>query len=244
MSTPHVIKLVEGLALPDSYREVTIEKGDNAGRYAVLPDPKCDYCIPSERGFMSVRVSGVRRKQACGCVFARLMKFLRPNGPPAISKPLKKTQPGNEVKTAANNHLSRVDEAIAKMTNYVAKRDVQIAELKQLRDQEVDQAVAEMQAAKDMVSELCEKATTTRMKATKYEEHVVELKEQIRLLKKEAAELDEAIYKSGLVALELHITELERGHATKIEAVEGEGLLRRYRRRLAQLQEKRTRLAS
>jgi chromosome segregation ATPase len=174
------------------------------------------------------------------------MKFLRPNGPPAISKPIKKTQPGNEVKGAplTGSHLSRIDEAIVKMTNYVTRRDAQIAELKQLRDQEVDHAIAEMQSVKDVVSELREKATVTRTKAAKYEEHVAELKEQIRLLKQEADELDEAISKSGIVALELHIAELERNHATKIEAVEGEGLLRRYRRRLAQLQEKRTRLAS
>jgi hypothetical protein len=245
MSTPHVIKLVEGIALPDGYREVTIEKGDSAGRYAVMPDPKCDYCIPSERGFMSMRVQGVRRKQTCGCVFSRLMKFLKPNGPAAISKPMKKTQPGNETKTVpANQHLVRIDEAITKMTNYVTRRDAQIAELKEARDREVDHAIAEMQALRDMVSAMREEATGHRVKAAKYEEHVAELTEQIRLLKQEAAACDDAIQKSGIQEKELAIGELERQHSAKIEAVEGEGLLRRYRRRLAQLQEKRTKLAS
>ena len=142
--SPPVVRMPEGLDLPPGYQEVVIEKGKNAGRYAVRPKPKCRWCITGDPGYMSTVVPGEKkpRRSPCSCILAGVVEFLGP----------KHLQPGRLVpaakpggKSALELQVERIDEVIAQKQRYVDERTKVIEALKVERDEAVAKIKAEVE---------------------------------------------------------------------------------------------------
>ena len=133
-----VILMSEGLTLPPGYQEVVIEKGNNAGRYAVKPKPRCRWCITNDPGFMSTVVPGEKKtkRSPCSCVLSAVVEFLRPKRlqPGRVASP-----PKPKGKGALELQVEHIDRVIAQKQRYIAER----AEVVALLTIERDQALAE-----------------------------------------------------------------------------------------------------
>ena len=249
-TTPHVIKVPEDLALPAGYQEVKIEKGRSAGRYAVMPDPRCAYCIPGKPGYMSVYVPEGKRSlvEGCSCVLSRLADFLRKERVSTAGKILSAPQasggrPHHEVQ------LERIDEVLAVKQALIAEREATVERL--LRDGEarVAEVDAQARALLDREAEMLEGAAMLRDLGMAIVDDACDMEREARRLQLEsndlidradAVEQEAKALDVDTVRLRIRSIELERDAA--IDQVLRDGRYRRYKADVERLAERRVRI--
>lgn len=152
----HVIHVVEGIDVPKDFIEITIQKGANAGKYAVQPKDGCTTCA-GEPGFMIIREQGQKVKRPCNCVMRRLGMFFNK---PGMSVPMtapKKSAKGNGAKPptqTGNPTVRHLRETISKMEGYIADKQRAVQELQAKQRADDAEAARRIAEAKDNVAAL------------------------------------------------------------------------------------------
>lgn len=243
MSAPHAMKLPEGIKPPEGYCEVSIDKGPNTGRWAVLPNPKCAYCM-SDPGFMSIAVGKQKKfqRQLCGCVMNRLADFLNREQRQPMQLAARRAPTKVKGKTHAQVMLDHLDEALLKMRSYVQRQEALISQLQVERTEAIAKVHAEYSELLRVHQELSLDVGNKLSEADTYEQHAKELLAQAAQLRAEVQQLEAHAKELGIPAVQAKLNAVLEEHDAKVELAMSDGQLRRYRHRVEQLAKKREQL--
>ena len=239
--SPPVVRMPEGLDLPPGYQEVVIEKGKNAGRYAVRPKPKCRWCITGDPGYMSTVVPGEKkpRRSPCSCILAGVVEFLGP----------KHLQPGRLVpaakpggKSALELQVERIDEVIAQKQRYVDERTKVIEALKVERDEAVAKIKAEVEQVLADEAELQDEHESLLIMAESCAERIEELRAEAKDLAHRAEHLEANLADLDADEARDRVRTTEVEYQGAIDLAKGDGRYRRYQADVERLRARREKL--
>jgi hypothetical protein len=240
-----VIRIPDDLDPPKGYHSIKIEKGDAAGRYAVLPRPRCKSCLTNEPGLMLTYQPGAKHKkdkeklEPCACILSQLAEFLRKEHvqPGYLSPP-----PKPNGKSALELQVERIDEVITQKQRYVDERTKVISQLKVERDEAIAKVQAEVEQTLVDEAALEEEHDSLLVMAEACEERIHELRAEAKDLLVRAEHLTEELAKLDADEARDRVRTTEVEYQGAVDLAKSDGRYRRYQADVERLRGRRAKL--